>query len=254
MIALRLLFFNLIKFTDLRNKFYQWIIFCQPLIFLTILYFMLKVNPAINIDKYIFAVGIISAWSFILYASGTALISEKWGGTFELILGSNTSLFRIVLTKSVCNSLIGLLNICLTILYAQIIYGFEIHTSNLILSISSLIVLIYSLISLGMVLAVLCSLFNNVFEYQNLMVFPFLILSGLFIPVNDLPLIFQPISYVIPMTWSIKSLYDSLIGIEFSYFYLLGGILISSFYFVLTYIFISKIELIFRKTNKIGVF
>jgi ABC-2 type transport system permease protein len=253
-IAVRLLVFNFLKFTDLKNKFYQWVIFFQPLIYLTILYFMVKANPGIDTDKYIIAVGLISAWSFILYASGTALIAEKWGETFELILGSSTTLFSIVFTKSICNSLIALLNLCLTIVYAKVIYGLDIHIQNIFISFISLIVLIFSLISLGMVLAVVCSLFNNVFEYQNLMVFPFLILSGVFIPVGDLPLVLKPIAYAIPMTWSIKSLYDSIIGTSFTYFYLFGGIILSSLYFVLTFYFISRMELYFRKTNKIGVF
>lgn len=254
MITVKVLVFNFLKFTDLKNKFYQWVIFFQPLIYLTILYFMVKANPGINTDKYIIAVGLVSAWNFILYASGTALIAEKWGETFELILGSRTSLFSIVFIKSLCNSLIALFNLVLTILYAKVIYNLDLYIHNIFISFISLVVLIFSLISLGMALAVVCSLFNNVFEYQNLMVFPFLILSGVFIPVEDLPIVFKMISYIIPMTWSIKSLYDSVIGAHFTYMYLLGGIVLSSLYFILTFYFISKMEIYFRKTNKIGVF
>jgi ABC-2 type transport system permease protein len=250
----RLLFYNFLYFTDLRNKMYQFILFLQPFFFLFMIKFMLEIRPNINEDKYVIAVGILGAWNYILYSSGSSLIMEKWLDTFNLMIASRYSLFKLVLCKAINNTLIGTGTFFITLIYAKFLFLFEINIENIIYFLLSFFSLLLGLVSIGIVLAIVFCLFTNVFEYQNLIVYPILILSGVFYPVEMFPTFIKVICYMVPMSWSISNLYLSLDSQSaISYSELSVAVLISTFYIIVSYLIIRRLEYKFRDSSEIGV-
>ncbi|WP_010194238.1 ABC transporter permease [Bacillus sp. m3-13] len=51
----------------------------------------------------------------------------------------------------------------------------------------SVLVLLFSLSVVGMILAIVFVAFQNVFDYQNLILIPVLLICGVFVPVDSLP-------------------------------------------------------------------
>ncbi|ATF15820.1 ABC transporter permease [Brevibacillus brevis X23] len=255
MTILKLHFLSLIYFTDYKNRMYQFIFFFQPLIFLCMIKFMLLMRMSVNEDRYILAVAILSTWNFILYSSGSSLIFEKWAGTLELVLTTKVSLFRIILIKTINNSIVGLLTLIITLIYATFMLGFSIKFNNMMITGLSLLLLVISFIAFGNILAVIFGLFKNVIEYQNLIVYPIAMLMGLFYPVDLFPSVVQFIGYLLPMTWIIKDLYHNLNTVEiFEYSNLLIGLMLSMLYFLVSYIVIQGLESKFRESNNMGVY
>jgi ABC-2 type transport system permease protein len=200
MFFLRLVIYEIRFFTNLRNKMYLFILLFQPIIYLTIVKYMLLLRGGISEGKCVIAVGIMSAWSYVLYSSGSSLISLRWSGTLEMIMNASTSLFRILLSKAINNAIIGTLSIAIAYLYAISLFNFDLSFSQPLGFALSLLALIVSLISVGMLLSIIFSLFQNVYAYQNLILFPMMILTGIFYPIDLMPLFMQYISFIIPMS------------------------------------------------------
>lgn len=249
---IKLILLELRYHTDYRNKYYQFVIVLQPFIFLTLIYFMIQWREITPSTQYIVAVGLISTWSYVLYSSGVALIDEKWRGTLEYIITSQTSIFSILLIKTINNAIVGSTTLFITYVYAVYIYSFEWNVPNYSSFLASLLVLFISLVSLGTLLAVIFIYFDNVYEYQNLILYPITILSGVFYPVTNFPILIQYIANCLPMTWAIRGLYDSINKGLFSLdlYYSLG---ISLSILLLSYILIVKAENKIKNTGKIGV-
>lgn len=252
-----LLLLDLKYFTNFKNKMYQFLLFFQPLVFLTLLYFMLKLRGSTDKSMYIFGVGIISSWGYVLYSSGSALINEKWKGTLELVIATNTTLFKVIFSKTINNSLIGFISFFITYLYAIYLFNFNFHIYNFFYLFLALGVMFFSLISLGALLAMVFALFNNVYEYQNLILYPIPLLAGVFYSSEHFPLIIKWWSYLVPLTWSIKSTYITMVtdfDLALYLNYLLLSFTSSCVYLLFAYIFIKIGEEKLKEFGTMGGF
>ena len=232
---------------------YQFILFIQPLTLLTIIYFITLNRNEININKYIIAIAIVSMWSYVLYSSGSSLVSQKWNDTLSLLIASPTNLFSIILSKVLSNSLISLISFFLTLLYAKFIFQFELEIINFFSFTISILTLILSLSAIGIILSVIFTVFKNVFNMQNIILYPILMLSGVFYPISYFPFFLNYISYLLPMTWAIKSIYYSLENGLFEPLSLSLSISISIIYFLLSYTIVKKLEKTLKIKGTIGV-
>ncbi|MGN7471975.1 ABC transporter permease [Brevibacillus sp. SAFN-007a] len=245
--------FQFLKFTNLKNKMYQFIFFFQPIILLTIIKYMLIIRPKQNVTMFLVAVAVVSMWNYVLYSCGSALISETRTNTLRLLVGTKTSLFKILLSKIINNAILGALSLVITFLYAIFIFYFAVEIENIFRFVLSVLSLIISLSAIGMILAIIFNFSENVYSYQNVIVYPFLLLSGLFTHLEDLPLIGKIVSIMLPTTWSIKSISNSFSndvqGIEFC----LGtALLLSLIYTLISYILINRMESNMKKKGEIG--
>ncbi|ANC23025.1 hypothetical protein WR52_30435 (plasmid) [Bacillus cereus] len=243
---------DFIYFTDLKNKMYVFLLFFQPLTFLTLIYFISLNREGINIERYIFATAIISMWSYILYSSGSSLIVQHWNDTLNLIIASPTSLYTLLITKVINNSIISLISFFLTIIYSRTIFHFALEIKNIYYFIISLCSLLISLSVIGIILALIFVAYKNVFQMQNLILYPILIISGIFYPVSNFPVTIQILSYLLPMTWSIKNIYSAL---EVGYvqpFDLFISFFISFIYLLISYYVLKKIEKTIKINGTIG--
>ncbi|WP_413385388.1 ABC transporter permease [Bacillus velezensis] len=232
---------------------YQFLILFQPLLFLITLYYMSDFRAIDFKIDYIIISGIISTWSYVLYSSGSALIVEKWDNTFSLLIGTNTSLFRLLFIKTICNSIVGTISLLLTILYSKLFFKVDLSSINLLFFLYGFLALIYSLMAIGIILALVFALFKNAIPYQNLIIFPTLLLSGLIIPIQNIPFPFSLISLSSPLFWIVSSMRENLNGTNNNYLNLLISLGLSSFYLFITFFITKKLELSFRKHNKLGV-
>ncbi|GIO27328.1 ABC transporter permease [Ornithinibacillus bavariensis] len=239
-------------FTNFHNKMYQFLLFFQPLVFLTIVYFLQQIRGDVNTDRFVVASALISMWSYVLYSSGSALVSLRWSDTLKLVIAAPTSLFQVIISKAFSNSMIALITMVLSFVYARFIFGFSITISNYFWFFSSVIVLIISLCVVGIILAIVFAVFQNVFDFQNLILTPIILMCGVFIPVEQLPNVIQFVSYGIPMTWGIKAVYEAIEVNEMMYTTMIISLGISFIYLLLAAFVIRKMEMVLRRHGKLG--
>ncbi|WP_158234674.1 ABC transporter permease [Lentibacillus sediminis] len=239
-------------FTNFQNKMYQFLLFFQPLIFLTIVYFLQQLRGDVNTDRFVVASALISMWSYVLYSSGSSLVSQRWNDTLKLIIAAPMSLFQVIISKAFSNSIIALITMVLSFIYAKFIFGFSIHIENYYLFYLSVLVLIFSLCVVGLILAIVFASFQNVFDYQNLIHTPIILICGVFIPVDQLPAVIEYIAYGIPMTWGIKAVYEAIDLNTMMYTSMIVSIFVSFIYLFLAVFIIRKMEMVLRQHGKWG--
>lgn len=247
---LMLLYYELRYFTNLRNKMYQFLIFVQPLLFLTVFYFLQQIRGNTNLEHFVIVSSLISMWSYVLYSSGSSLISQKWSGTLEFIISSQTSLYQVILTKTISNSIVALLAMIMNFIYAKVFFQLPINIEHLGLFIIGIFLLLLSLCSIGMILAAVFAVFQNVFEYQDFILTPMVLLSGIFLSVSTYPLPLQIVSSMIPMTWGVKTIYAALNDTSAFMINAATCVGLSFIYFFIIYIVIQKLENILRTSGK----
>lgn len=247
-----LFFKELIYFTELKNKMYIFLLFFQPFLFLTLIYFISLNREGLDINKYIIATAIISMWSYVLYSSGSSLIVQKWSDTLNLLIASPTSLNKILVIKVLNNAFISLISFILTLVYSKILFNFNLEIEHIIYFLISLFSLLLSLSVVGIILAVVFTAYKNVFEMQNLILYPILILCGVFYPVANFPILIKGFSYLIPMTWSIQSIYSSLEVDSFKPLEIVISLCLSTIYLIISYFIVKKIERKLKIEGTIG--
>lgn len=231
---------------------YQFLLFFQPLMFLSIVFFLKQVRGDINSDRFVVASALISMWSYVLYSSGSALISQKWSDTLKLLIAAPVSLFHVILTKALSNSVIALISMILSFVYARFIFQFHLNIENYGLFFLSVLVLIFSLSVVGLILAVIFVASQNVFDFQNLILTPMILLCGVFIPVEQFPAALKWLSYLIPMTWGIKSVQETLVLAPEMFMTMGISIAVSLVYLLLAFLIVKKMEIVLRKSGSLG--
>lgn len=250
------LFFLLVReikyFTNFNNKMYQFLLFFQPLMFLSIVFFLKQVRGDINSDRFVVASALISMWSYVLYSSGSALISQKWSDTLKLLIAAPVSLFHVILTKALSNSVIALISMILSFVYARFIFQFHLNIESYGLFFLSVLVLIFSLSVVGLILAVIFVASQNVFDFQNLILTPMILLCGVFIPVEQFPAVLKWLAYLIPMTWGIKSVQETLVLAPEMFMTMGISIAVSLVYLLLAFLIVKKMEIVLRRSGSLG--
>jgi ABC-2 type transport system permease protein len=133
---------------------------------------------------------------------------ERRLGSFERLLLAPVSLEGVLMGKLLGGAFFGLI-IALAIFILSLIF-FSFPKLNPFLLFSSLILSSIAFSGLGGFVSVAV---KEVFEAQtlaNLFRFPMIFLSGVFIPIETLPKPIKFISYLLPLTYSVESLRNSI--------------------------------------------
>jgi ABC-2 type transport system permease protein len=250
---IRLVMYECLYFTNLRNMMYIYLLLFQPVVYLTVVKFMLMLRESNGDERFVLAIGIMSAWSYVLYSSGSSLIAEKWMGTLELVMNSRTSLFQIILSKAISNACIGTLSIFITLLYAKFLFQFSLSFS-VVSTLICILGLIFSLMSMGILLAIIFSMFQSVYAYQNLILFPMLIVGGVFYPVHLMPQVVQTIAAFVPMRWMVDALYQTVQQNQLQVGALSIGLLVSCLYLMISYGLLKRFSQNMKENSVMGVF
>jgi ABC-2 type transport system permease protein len=150
---------------------------------------------------------------------------ERKGRSFDRLLLAPISLNTLVFAKISGAILFGAINAFWPVLYA----AFVIDLSGINWGIALMSVLLMAITSTLLGLAIAVSA-KEVFEaqtYSNFFRFPMLFLSGLFIPVNSLPIFLHPLSYCLPLTYGADMLnsaimHTGLMNVWFDFVILIG--------------------------------
>jgi ABC-2 type transport system permease protein len=135
---------------------------------------------------------------------------ERKSRSFERLLIAPIKTEMLVMAKITGAILFGIFNSIVPILFS-VLY-FKADVSNWPLLIAGVVLLSVISTLLGLFISVSA---KEVFEaqtYSNFFRFPMIFLCGLFIPISALPVIIQPLSYILPVTYGVDVLHDAISG------------------------------------------
>ncbi len=163
------------------------------------LMFFIRSEQAVDIRAILPGVMALSVLFGTTSMLSVTITFERKSRSFERLLLSPISLNLLMLAKTTGAIVFGILNAFIPVLFAS----FMIDLSGIDWGMLFLAVVFIAITStfLGLFIAVSV---NEVFEAQtfsNFFRFPMIFLCGLFLPLEKLPAVIQPLSYALPLTY-----------------------------------------------------
>ncbi len=185
-------------------------------------------NPQMK-SSYNFVPGIMGLIFILICAMMTSIsiVREKETGTMEVLLVSPVRPIWIVFAKMIPYFLLSCIALTFILLLARFVLEVPMSGSLVTLISLSLLYLILSL-ALGLLISTLVSTQVTAMLISGVvMLFPIIMFSGMMFPIENLPLVLKPISYIVPARWYIEAMRKLMIGgMSFSAVWIETGVLL----------------------------
>lgn len=133
-----------------------------------------------------------------------SFIRERKEGTMERILTSPLKRSEIILGYILSFSFLSIIQATVTIIVAILVFNAQIEFSIFTLLLAYLIIylLLLTALGLGIFLSTLAKTEFQIIQFIPLIILPFMLLSGVWAPVETLPDFLRPASSLIPLTYA----------------------------------------------------
>ena len=195
----------------------QWIIpsIIAPFMFTVVALYMYSGAGGLDSPIVLTAVlggGVLGMWGNMLFSSGFTITYDRYNGTIEPIMLTPTHLIDVITGRSIWNVFIGLVNAVLVFISAQLIFGVGVSVADPVLFFPMLLMTLFSLASIGIMLAALFVLTRASYVITTILEFPIYVFSGALFPITALPGVLRPVSYIFAPTWGVDALKTSAIA------------------------------------------
>ncbi len=130
-----------------------------------------------------------------------AVVREKEIGTLEQISVTPLRPWQLIVGKLVPFALIGLLDLLLIVAVSRVVFGVPLRGSLLLLMFLTLLYLLNTL-GLGLLVSTLVATQQQAMMFSAfVLMVPMIYLSGLIFPIDNMPRLFQTVSYAIPVRY-----------------------------------------------------
>lgn len=154
-----------------------------------------------------FVPGIISfaAFMFTALLTSVAFVTERTSGMLSRLQTSPILDSEIVLGHAMAFGVVAAVQA--TILFSAAVLAFDLLVEGSVLLAVSLVVLLgITSQALGILLSAISKREAQAVQLFPIIVIPTLVLSGIFLPIESLPIGLRPFSYIVPPTWSTHGL------------------------------------------------
>lgn len=186
--------------------------------------FKLKIhfNPLLRSSYYMLP-GVVILVIFIVVGilGAVAMTREKERGTYELLVMTPLSGGEIVLGKMLPYTIFGFLDVLVVTLLAVILLKMPLR-GNFFALFPVLLIYIWGIASISVWISSLSETQQQAMLTLFLFFLPFILLSGLFFPIESMPRLFQYIAYLNPLTHILKILRGVFIRGDTPLNYILG--------------------------------
>ncbi len=133
---------------------------------------------------------------------------ERRSRSFERLLLAPISLNLLMLAKTTGAILFGIINAFIPVLYA--LFLADLSSINWPVVFLGVVFIAVTSTFLSLFIAVSVSEAFEAQTFSNFFRFPMMFLCGLFIPINNLPAVIRPLSYILPLTYGADIIRDSI--------------------------------------------
>ena len=164
---------------------------------------------------------------------------EKKNRSIERLLIAPIRLELLMIAKTLGAVIFGSVNALVPVVIAAFVT--DLSGTNIPLLVLAVVLIAISTTFMGLFIAVSVSEVFEAQTFSNFFRFPMIFLCGLFLPIQDLPVYLQPLSYALPLTYGVDILQGALYGQNIMPF-LLDFAVLSAFCLVLFLISIRNIQ------------
>jgi ABC-2 type transport system permease protein len=153
-----------------------------------------------------FAPGVVSFAIMMVTTMITIIlfVNERRNGTLHRLLVSPASESEIVIGYALAFAVIGVLQSIVVLVAAILFFGITI-VGNIFLALLVILLLAFGHQGLGILLSAGAKNELQAIQFIPLILFPSILLAGLFWPIESIPSYLQPLSYVIPLRYGIDA-------------------------------------------------
>lgn len=154
-----------------------------------------------------FVPGIMAFAVFLLTTLLTLLsfVGERTNGTLERLVASPMTESEIVVGYAIAFGIIGILQASLLLIVATLVFDIII-VGNPFLAFMIVALLAVVSVSLGILLSSAAKREAQAVQFIPLIILPTFLLAGIFWPVEAIPSILRPLSYLIPPTYAVEAM------------------------------------------------
>jgi ABC-2 type transport system permease protein len=158
--------------------------------------------------------GVMGMWSSLIFTSFSDITRDRREGTLELIVGSPTSLTRVLALRTLANVLVCFLSLLVSFTIAEIWFRYSLPPGRVGWILAAVAALLFSLWCLGMFLANFHAWSRVTGNAINFLELPVAVICGFMFPISVLPGWLRLLSGPIPLTWAVSALNGALTGAE----------------------------------------
>lgn len=165
-----------------------------------------------SIEPTLLIPGLAAITSFFAGGSiGPAVLPlERKTKTLERLLGAPLSPFAIILGKTLSGAIFGLTMSLVPLLIG--ITFLRMQITNPLLLVPSAVLSALTFAAFGILFSARAEEMPNAMMPMNLVRFPMLFISEVFVPLEAMPGFLQPIAYLMPLTYSVNALKQTVLG------------------------------------------
>jgi len=142
-----------------------------------------------------------------MFGTTTETMSIAWDramGTFDRILAAPVSSTSIILGKMVSGTVMGFISATAMIIIGKVVYN--VFFGNIALILLVVILSCISFTGIGTIISGLASTPREANMLLNVLRFPMILLSGVFIPIEAMPIPLPWVARVFPLTYAIEAI------------------------------------------------
>ena len=151
----------------------------------------------------------MSLWWFAIFQGGWVITTERWEGTIDYLVAAPAGFASVVLGRIATMMVVGLLSFG-EVWLVGLVLRVEVTVHHPLLFAATLLVTAFTMATTALFLANIFVLARSAATFSNSLSYPFYLLGGILVPVALLPGWLQPVSKIVFLSWSARSLRDSL--------------------------------------------
>jgi len=194
------------------DLFIIFTVLVQPILIALLAIYVLRDEAASNAIYIVVGSGMTGLWSGLLFTSAFNIRGERWMGTLEMLVGSPTPLYVIVMGKTLANILLSLSSMIFGYPVAALLFRFPLSVVQPLQFVISVALTVVAYVALGMVIAPFMSINLGMERWTNALEFPVYIAGGFLFPILLLPRWTNPISYALAPYWAARALHGTSSG------------------------------------------
>jgi ABC-2 type transport system permease protein len=197
----------------LRARLFLFVAVVLPLIFASIAFTMFRGSdhPAEPVAIALTA-GLMGMWSATLLGAGNTITRLRRWALLEPLVASPASTFSFTVPFAVASATFGVYALAATLLWSAVAFDMPLHVAQPWLLLASVPITVLSMGLLGLVFASAFILYPRANGLANLFEYPVWMLSGVLVPIAELPAGARVVSYALAPTWGVEAVLGAATG------------------------------------------
>lgn len=145
-------------------------------------------------------------WTSQTVSASTLVQRERWAGTLELVVAAPTPFSLVLLPITAAMSVIGLYSVVATILWDWWVFDVPLRVENWPLFCLSILMSAITIALFGFLLSVTAVRYRTSWALGSTLEYPGWLLCGFVIPLDLLPDVLRPVSWLLAPTWAVEGM------------------------------------------------